>query len=275
MIRVGIVLSIVLDESPDPPLKAPDLVRVAREIEELGYAHIWAPDTLARPGKYTLDPISVLATAAACTSRLEYGTNILQVPLRYPVELAHRLLSLHQISEGRFLFGAGAGSTPGDFSALDLDFDRRFGMMKTSLETMRKLWNGETVGTANLHPRPDAIGGPPTLIGSWSGKWVERAAQEYDGWIASGKNRTWSGLQEAADRFRDAGGKRSVLSTVYADLSGELNLPATSFHRVNLVCRPREAARRLERLEEMGFTDIAVTNIGGEATLKELAGILV
>src|SRR5207247_709805 len=82
----------------------------------------------------------------------------------------------------------GAGSTAGDFAALGLDFESRFRRLGESLDTMRRLWAGESVGAASLAPVWPAVhGGPPVLIGSWAGsKWIERAAREFDGWLGLG-----------------------------------------------------------------------------------------
>jgi alkanesulfonate monooxygenase SsuD/methylene tetrahydromethanopterin reductase-like flavin-dependent oxidoreductase (luciferase family) len=50
----------------------------------------------------------------------------LQVPLRHPVELAHRAQSVQALSGGRLRLGVGSGSTRADFDLLGADYDRRF-----------------------------------------------------------------------------------------------------------------------------------------------------
>jgi alkanesulfonate monooxygenase SsuD/methylene tetrahydromethanopterin reductase-like flavin-dependent oxidoreductase (luciferase family) len=54
---------------------------------------------------------------------VKLGTCILQVPLRHPVELAHRVLSAHYPSGGRLLLGVGAGSTKANFDAVEGDYE--------------------------------------------------------------------------------------------------------------------------------------------------------
>jgi hypothetical protein len=49
------------------------------------------------------DVLAWLTAAGASTERIELGTAILQVPLRHPVELAQRLMSVH--ASARFYFG--------------------------------------------------------------------------------------------------------------------------------------------------------------------------
>lgn len=275
MLRMGVLLSVALRVDGSSVDKLPDANQVserAHYLEELGYSHLWSADAIGRSNVRTPDPISVLAIAAASTTNVELGTSILQVPLRRPVELAHRVSTLHEMTGGRLLFGAGAGSTPGDFEAVGEDFDARFATMRASLDTMRALWRGETVGKATLDASDTALGGPPVLIGTWGGRWIDRAAQEFEGWIGSGRNRTWSDLERAASRFHELGGKRAILASVHLDVDGWA--PATSFDCVHLVCTPKEAVRRLKRLEEMGFTDVVLINSGAPHGLADLASRL-
>jgi alkanesulfonate monooxygenase SsuD/methylene tetrahydromethanopterin reductase-like flavin-dependent oxidoreductase (luciferase family) len=264
---IAIALSNVVD---DGPWRADTVVASARLLEDAGFAGIWVGDTVARFAQsLTLDPFIMLALAGGATSRVELGTAILQVPLRRRVELAQRVLSLHELLPGRFTLGVGAGSTQVDFDAVGVPFTSRFHELGEAVPEMKALWRGEKVGNASLHSTPEGRGGPPVLLGSWGGHWVERAARDYDGWIASG-TRTWRALADAIGRFRDAGGGRAVLGTVFADLSAETG-PVGGDDRVHLACSPAEAMRRLHRLAEMGFTDVIVFNRGPRETLPDLA----
>jgi alkanesulfonate monooxygenase SsuD/methylene tetrahydromethanopterin reductase-like flavin-dependent oxidoreductase (luciferase family) len=80
------------------------------------------------------------------------GTCILQIPLRRPVELAHRVLTASLICGDRLLLGVGAGSTKADFDAVGVDYATRMQDFSDALVTMRPLWSGEQVGAANLNP---------------------------------------------------------------------------------------------------------------------------
>jgi alkanesulfonate monooxygenase SsuD/methylene tetrahydromethanopterin reductase-like flavin-dependent oxidoreductase (luciferase family) len=232
----------------------------ARLIERLGFDGIWIGDSIGRGERPRPDPLMYLAVAAAATEHVEIGTAILQAPLRNPVELAQRLLTLHGLSGGRFAAGLGAGSTRADFDALEADYPGRFRNFADSLTVMRRLFRGEQVGAANLQPWPNTRGGPPILIGSWhSGQWVRRAAQEYDGWIASGLT-SFNAIAEGIKRYRDAGGKRAVLGTVSVDLKAtharlENNEP---FH---LRCGLDQAGERLQRIVDLGYDDVLLTNL--------------
>src|SRR3989475_5173949 len=103
--------------------------------------------------------------------------------------------------------GVGAGSTKADFDAVGVDFDTRMQQMEEALALMRRLWQGEKVGPAQLNPWPAALGGPKLLIGSWAGsRWIPRAAKDFDGWIGSGAPSSGAALRHGIKRLRQARG---------------------------------------------------------------------
>jgi alkanesulfonate monooxygenase SsuD/methylene tetrahydromethanopterin reductase-like flavin-dependent oxidoreductase (luciferase family) len=221
------------------------------------------------------DPLIALSVAASVTERLEVGTCILQVPLRRPVELAHRILTAHLICGGRLLLGVGAGSTKADFDAVGVDFTTRMQAMDDALVTMRRLWNGEQVGAANLNPWETAKGGPPILIGSWSGKqWIPRAAKEFDGWIASAAKTSYATLKDGIRRYREAGGKRAIVTNIGTNLA-EASAPMADDAPFHLRCDVKTAAERLKRLADLGFDDAILVPKGHtEAMLAPLRALL-
>src|SRR5436190_23568760 len=79
----------------------------ARRIEASGFPGIWVGDSLGR-GRPTLDPLVALAALATATERVELGIAVLQVPLRHPIELAHRVQSVQALSANRLRLGVGS-----------------------------------------------------------------------------------------------------------------------------------------------------------------------
>ncbi len=249
------------------PLTGESLVAGPRTIEQVGFDSVWFFDAMNR-GFILPDPLIGVSVAAAVTRRIEIGTCVLQVPLRNPVELAHRILTAHLVCEGRLLLGVGAGSTPADFDAVGLDFSRRMRALEEALPLMRRLWRGEKVGPAALTPWPAALGGPSVLIGSWKGeRWIPRAAREFDGWIASAAKTSLNTLTEGIGRYRAAGGKRAVVTNIVIDLSAPTEVcdDDAPFH---LRCAPAAAAQRLQQLRDLGFDDaVLVLKTPTEANL--------
>jgi alkanesulfonate monooxygenase SsuD/methylene tetrahydromethanopterin reductase-like flavin-dependent oxidoreductase (luciferase family) len=221
--------------------------------EKLGFAGVWATDSMGR-GRPTLDPLVTLSALCAGTSHIELGIGVLQVPLRRPGELAHRIQSLNVLLAGRLRLGVGAGSTRADFAVAGADYDKRFTTFKESLEVMRALWRGECVNGTNLLAWPGTEGGPPVFLGAWrNAKTIERAAREFDGWIASGLHSTWEDLEAGMKTFRAHGGKRAILTNIHTDLgSSSPSHPGN----ISLQCSPAEARERLQRVQAIGFDDV-------------------
>jgi alkanesulfonate monooxygenase SsuD/methylene tetrahydromethanopterin reductase-like flavin-dependent oxidoreductase (luciferase family) len=271
--KLGIAPSLSGRERPVPPT-AEQVAATAALIERLGFDSFWTFDSISR-GFILPDPLALIAVAASSTKRIELGTGVLQVPLRRPVELAHRVLTIHALSGGRLVLGVGAGSTAQDFEAVGVDFSKRMALMDESLQIMRRLWRGEKVGAANLEPWPSTMGGPPVLIGSWAGStWIPRAAQEFDGWVGSGARSTGAKLEEGIKRFRAAGGKRAIATNIHVDLA---DTAAKMDHDgpFHLRCDAAAAKERLRWLAGLGFDEaVLVPRAADEATLGPVRALL-
>src|SRR5215813_11548221 len=99
--------------------------QLGRELESRGFDSLWAPEhshiPLSRqspfpaggvlPKKYydVMDPVVTLAAAAAVTTRLKVDTGICLVVQRDPIQTAKEVATHDKISDGRVLFGVGAG----------------------------------------------------------------------------------------------------------------------------------------------------------------------
>lgn len=272
VMRLGVSIPRVCPDGS--PLTGEALIEGARLIERLGFHSAWCFDAIGR-GFIIPDPLIAVSVAASVTQRMEVGTCILQVPLRRPVELAHRILTAHLICRGRLLLGVGAGSTRTDFEAIGVDYEARLRDFDEALVVMRRLWAGEQVGAASLTPWPTALGGPKVLIGSWRGKeWIPKAAKEFDGWIASGARTNFATIAEGIRRYRAAGGTRAIVTNLAIDLRAPTtDVPDDQpFH---LRCAPNAAAERLRRLADLGFDDaVVVPAAPGESDLAAIRALM-
>jgi alkanesulfonate monooxygenase SsuD/methylene tetrahydromethanopterin reductase-like flavin-dependent oxidoreductase (luciferase family) len=274
--RLGIVM--IPHPLPDLPLSAvvERVVTFGRLAESLGFAGLWVPDSLGR-GQPTIDPLLMLAVVAGVTQTIELGTCVLQVPLRHPVELAHRAQSLHLLASRRFRFGVGSGSTRADFEAVGADFDTRFKTLTSSLEAMRRTWQGEAVVGGGLSVWPGTEGGPPMLLGAWrSARWIDLAARVCEGWIASGIYSEWDDVATGVRMFRASGGNRIVLANVFTDLRPEpVFADRMGRVKISLICSPAEARERLKRIEALGVDDaLLVCPFGDPEQLEMIRGLV-
>ncbi len=250
-----IAINMPLKDFDGVPLDARGIMRRARMVEDAGLDGIWMGDGIS-PNMTRPDPLMWLLLACAGTDRIEVGTSILQVPLRNPVELAQRFLTLQALTRGRFTVGIGAGSTKSNHDSVGVDFERRFALLKDHMDTIRRLCSGETVGLANLNPWPEVKGGPRIVVGAWySGIWLKRAARDYDGWMSSAGRTNLKTVAEAIGRYRQLGGKRAMVSTCSVDLTAPTT-PLGEEEPFHLRCDPDEASRRLGILADLGYDDI-------------------
>ena len=266
--RIGIVT--IPSAAATGPRVMEHVSAIARQVEALDFHGLWVTDAFAR-GKPTLDPLILLGGLAARTARIELGTCVVQVPLRHPVEHAHRVQTLNALSGGRLRFGVGSGSTRHDFDAVQVDYDARFKTLTKYLEVMRRVWAGEPVYGPALSVWPGTEGGPPVLLGAWrSERWINLAAKVLQGWIASGIHTSWEDLAIGLKMFRDAGGARAVVANIFVDFRDHpADLPFGHVPKISLLCSPSAASDRLRRLEDLGIDDALLVVPSGDPTQLE------
>ena len=251
--RIGI--SMPFKDGDDQPLDAAGVAARAAMVEQAGLDGVWIQDSMI-PGVMRPEPLLWLLPAAAATTNIEIGTSIFIVPLRHPVDLAQRFLTLRALTNDRFTAGVGAGSSKPSHDSMGVDFHDRFRLLYSEMDTIRRLCDGETVGAANLDPWPSVKGGPRFVIGAWHSETsLRRAVTEYDGWMCSAGRTNLETMSEAIKRYRALGGKRAMVSTCPVDLSAPTQRMGDD-DPFNLMCDPKEAGRRLERLAALGFDDV-------------------
>jgi probable F420-dependent oxidoreductase len=142
--------------------------------------------------KQFFDPFIALTAAAAVTHQLKVGTSVCLVPEHHPITLAKMVACLDRVSNGRFLFGIGAGWNVEEMADHGVAFKDRWKVTRERILAMREIW---TKDVAEFHgdfvdfdplwcwPKPVQAGGPPILLGAGS-KWTAKRVAEYcNGWI--------------------------------------------------------------------------------------------
>ena len=111
--RVGVV---ILPEHPWPRAQG-----LWQRAEALGFDHAWTYDHLSWRSLRD-DPwhsaVPTLAAAAAVTDTIRLGTLVASPNFRHPVPFARELITLDDLSGGRFTLGIGAGGTGWDATTL-------------------------------------------------------------------------------------------------------------------------------------------------------------
>lgn len=249
--RLGALLGPIADAR-----ESGTLATQARTYVAAGFESLWSAHALGR-GFMLTDPLVALTVAASVTEHVEIGTAVLQLPLYHPIDVAHRVLSLMQICGGRFVLGVGAGSTAKDFAAVGRDHASRFRDFDTTLLSLRAALATGRTGDVDLAPWANLAGGPPLMLGSW-GNGVERAAKSFDGWIASANYRTTDQVIDAHARYRRAGGKRAIVSTIQLNASTDLG----------------KLREQLGRFAAAGFDDAVVMFLPGAPSPEKVRALV-
>lgn len=199
---------------------------IAQHAEALGFESLWTgehvvlPDPRERPSPAEPEtpmahPPAFLAFLAGVTSSIKLGTGITLIAQRNPLVLAKEIGTLDLISEGRLLFGIGAGYLHQEFSALGVDFDSRGPRTDEYIDIMRTLWRdpqpsfqGQFYQFKNIQaqPRPIQPEGPPLHIGGASPAALRRTVTQGHGWYGFAMDvettaRTLENLKAAKARF--------------------------------------------------------------------------
>jgi alkanesulfonate monooxygenase SsuD/methylene tetrahydromethanopterin reductase-like flavin-dependent oxidoreductase (luciferase family) len=212
-IRLGVLLptgKAQWGEGTDPR----QLIDFAIRAEELGFASLWANDTLLSP---RIEGLAMLAALAPVTRRVTLGTATLMPVLRRPIQAAQTLASIDLLSGGRLIVGVGAGF-PGAlgqplYELSDVPWPRRFQRLDETVALWRQLWatSGPSSFAGQLlryerlpaTTQPCQPGGPPIWLGGATPAATERTGRLYDGWLPYPPDpRTydtgWRAVQDAA-----------------------------------------------------------------------------
>src|SRR5947209_4219759 len=164
----------------------------------------------------TYDPFVALTAAAAASSRLRVGTGICLVIERDPIITAKEVASLDRLSDGRFLFGVGAGWNVEEMRNHGTDASRRFGIMRERIEAMKAIWAEDEASYSGRYvqferiwcwPKPVQQPHPPVLVGGNGAGVLDRILAFGDEWMPNRvkDEAIFPRLEELANRAQEAG----------------------------------------------------------------------
>jgi alkanesulfonate monooxygenase SsuD/methylene tetrahydromethanopterin reductase-like flavin-dependent oxidoreductase (luciferase family) len=118
-----------------------DLVKLA---DKLGYAEAWMGEHYTSTAEPVTSPLLFNASLIAETTRIKFGTGVVSLPQQHPVVVASHVALFDHLSQGRCLFGIGAGGLSSDWEIFDnLDGKNRTMKMVEAIEVIQKVWRDE------------------------------------------------------------------------------------------------------------------------------------
>ncbi len=165
----------------DPVDKWAKATEIAQLAEELGYDSLWVYDhyhNVPVPAHETMfECWTTLAAVSQLTSRIKLGQMVSCTPYREPGLTAKITSNLDVISNGRLIWGVGAGWYDQEFRGYGHPFDPpadRIRMMKEAVEIVTAMWTQPDVSYHGRHydldgaqcdPKPVQQPRPQVLIG--------------------------------------------------------------------------------------------------------------
>ncbi len=261
--------------------EGPSMVaRLAKGIEDIGYNQldmfdhvVMGFDLEGRAKSFypaampILEALMTLSYAAAVTTRIGLGTEVLVLPQRQPVLVAKQFATLDTLSGGRARCGVGIGWQASEYEALGERFGNRGRRMDEAIELLRACWRDEQIDFESDHytsramgmePKPPQGAALPIWIGGNSPAAFARVGKYGDGWLASqvtdadfakGAMDAIREAASAAGRDPDAIGWQSMIAPPprAGDAKGK------AFYS-----EPDQVAARAVQLQEMGFEGVAL-----------------
>jgi len=120
-------------------------IRLAREIEELGWHYYFVIEHQNSPVGRITAPTVYLTAVARATSKLRIGTMMWQLPFYHPMRLAQEVAMLDHLSRGRVEFGTGIGVHEHEFIRWGVDYYKRAEIAEEVLKLVRMAWTQDEV----------------------------------------------------------------------------------------------------------------------------------
>jgi alkanesulfonate monooxygenase SsuD/methylene tetrahydromethanopterin reductase-like flavin-dependent oxidoreductase (luciferase family) len=152
--------------------------------ERLGFDEVFVGEHFSATTEPIPSPLMFMASLIPQTSRITFGTGVINLPNRHPAVIAAEVAQFDHMSQGRFLFGIGTGSLPSDYELFDVaDVEKRNRMLIESMDIITCIWaqdppyefNGEfwkfgikkainrELGIGFM-PKPLRPAGPPVVV---------------------------------------------------------------------------------------------------------------
>lgn len=146
-------------------------LETARQAERRGFAGVYIPSFL--------DNMGFCEALALTTTDLRFGTSIANIYTRHPVDFAQSAALIHELSNGRFVFGVGVSHGP-THRLLGINPGRPLAEMRRFVETVRATGGGPG--------SPGAL--PPIVLATLRQKMVELASEVGDGAVWANASRS-------------------------------------------------------------------------------------
>ncbi|CCQ33422.1 510-methylenetetrahydromethanopterin reductase protein [Halorhabdus tiamatea SARL4B] len=221
-----------IELTPEQPVET--VRRLAERAERAGF------DTIFASNHYNnRDPFQTLSSIAAGTETARLGPGVVNPYETHPVRLASRMATLDESSDGRGVFGIGAGDAS-TLANLGVERDSPLRRVLETFKVAQRLWAGETVDHDGQFVARDAslnyeVGEIPVYVGAQGPHMLRMSGKHADGVLVNAAHP--ADLSWSADRIAEGRAERP-------DDRGDFDIAAyASVSVAEDEDRAREAAR--------------------------------
>jgi alkanesulfonate monooxygenase SsuD/methylene tetrahydromethanopterin reductase-like flavin-dependent oxidoreductase (luciferase family) len=268
-VRLGVVF---LPEHPWPRAK-----ERWQAAEALGFDHAWTYDHLSWR-MLRDDPwhaaTPTLAAAATVTERIRLGTLVASPNFRHPVPTARELITLDDLSQGRFTFGIGAGGVGWDATTMGQEpwspkeradrFEEFVVLSDLLLRQPVTTWRGRYYAAHEARNAPGCIQGPrlPFVVAAGGPRGMRIAVEHGQGWVTFGERDREGGPAPVEESLATVAAQLAKLDEICAahgrDLSTIDRYALTGMNMTSGLGSPDEFDDLVGRFEAIGITDLVV-----------------
>ncbi len=179
-LRFGLLVPTLMDTEPCGMTR---LAEAATIGDEYPFETLWVGDHLLFHTPI-LDSTVALSALATMTRRVKVGSNVLQLPLRRPLDVAKSYATISHLSGGRVILGVGVGGEfAPEWSGAGVETRLRGARCDEAIEFLHHYWNGEAAEgrfatSPGIPVMPGPVGGRvPIWVGGRSAPAIRRAAR--------------------------------------------------------------------------------------------------
>jgi natural product biosynthesis luciferase-like monooxygenase protein len=163
------------------------LIECAKFADAHGFSSVWVPERhFTQFGCLYPNPAVLHAALARETERIRLLAGSVVLPLHHPLRVAEEWSVVDNLSGGRIGISFASGWNPNDFAFFPERYETRQQEMFAGIETVQKLWRGESLEVTNGNGQQVEVRVYPTPVQKELPIWVT-AASNPDTFIKAGE----------------------------------------------------------------------------------------
>jgi probable F420-dependent oxidoreductase len=261
---------------------------LAKAVEERGLESLWFSEHTHIPVRFlesergaslpdyywqTYDLFVAMTLAAASTRKIKIASGVSLVIEHDTILIAKEAATLDLISNGRFIFGVGAGWLESEMADHGAVYRTRFQLLVEQIKAIRQIWTTEesefhgrfvNFDGMKAFPKPYQQPSPPIIMGGEGEKALECAAEVCDGWAPwflewpQGKERIAHLRHLVEARGRDPKSLEiSIFEKAIPDKNTLADMEASGISRLILTIYAQNREEALPRLDQLAKIDLA------------------